>query len=478
MSAQADKDDKRWIIFFSAAVALGAVLRFGLFSISHWTIGDAFIEFRFGEQFAAGHGLVFNAGERVSCNTTLLHTLILGLAGSVHLPIPIFARALGIACDAASAFMMLSLVKSSGFVRSRPVQHMLPLALYFYPLLAMYAVSGMETSLFVCLIFFLLVRTLKGPDWKYYVAAALVLLCRPDGVMAIAGSALFLTLDKRKIDWFLVGWLALIGLAYVALNYGYYGTIIPQSVRAKAIFYHNTKYENFHFVAMRFFRGDLAFAGYIAVAIACGFALRKSATCRLIGMMSAALFLFVLGLAPGLRSYYVVPSLYVTGIAIAIAAGRTLEARFQSILKPILVCVTLSYVAAVGMVDRLVVRELTRAEKGQDATIKVPGVWIRDHTPPNARVFVTALEVGYYSKRYTLDSPGLATPRVLDAIKKNPRLSLFEQADVVSADYALIPEEAGPPPANYQLIEKYRSPVSSSEYQAMRYNLYKRKTAT
>src|SRR5437867_11393672 len=92
-------------MLFVAALTFGAALRLGLYLKTQWTIDDGLIGFRFGEQFAAGHGLVYNAGERVSCNTSVLHTFLLGLAGLIGLPIPTFARVLGIGSDIATALM-------------------------------------------------------------------------------------------------------------------------------------------------------------------------------------------------------------------------------------------------------------------------------------------------------------------------------------------------------------------------------------
>ncbi len=53
-----------------------------------WIGDDAFISMRYSEMFARGEGLVFNQGEWVEGYTNFLWTLLLGLLGSIGLPLP------------------------------------------------------------------------------------------------------------------------------------------------------------------------------------------------------------------------------------------------------------------------------------------------------------------------------------------------------------------------------------------------------
>jgi hypothetical protein len=471
---QAASNERSWKIFFLTALVVGGALRLMLYLGTHWTIGDGLIGFRFGEQFAAGLGLVYNAGEKISCNTTLLYTFLLGLAAKAGLSLPLFARLLGIACDAITLFLMKQMVEASGCARSPMLRYGIPVIIYFFPLLAVYSVSAMETPIYVCLIFFLMSRTLKAQDWRYYLAAALVLLCRPDGVIPIAGSAAYITLRDWKIHWRLVVKLAVVGLGYAALNFAYYGTVVPYSLQAKAFFYHNTKYENFHFVAGRFFRSDAVFAVYLLTLLGSALSLRKNKVGLLLGVMSGFLFCFILLIAPGLRSYYVVPSLYVSLLTVALALANWIEKHLEKALKPMVICGSVAYAAVVFVGARFIYHQLGNAQIGQDDTVKTPGLWLRDNTPQDAKVFVTALEVGYYAKRYMLDSPGLATPRVLQALKAKPGLTIYDQADVVKADYVLIPETKEKAPPNFQLLRTFGSASQNSEYENITYVLYKR----
>ena len=139
-----------------------------------------------------------------------------------------------------------------------------------------------------------------------------------------------------------------------------------------------------------------------------------------------------------------------------------------------ILCGSIAYAAVLFVGARFIYHQLDNAQIGQDDTIKTPGLWLRDNTPQDAKVFVTALEVGYYAKRYMLDSPGLATPRVLHALKAKPGLTIYDQADIVKADYVLIPEAKEKAPSNFQPLRTFGSASQNSEYENITYVLFKR----
>ncbi|MEI7425254.1 MAG: hypothetical protein WCK10_04010, partial [Candidatus Staskawiczbacteria bacterium] len=72
-----------------------AVLFYHNYSIRPWMLDDAFISFRYAENFAAGHGLVFNPGERVEGYTTFLWVLILGVGKALGLKVIPLSQNLG-----------------------------------------------------------------------------------------------------------------------------------------------------------------------------------------------------------------------------------------------------------------------------------------------------------------------------------------------------------------------------------------------
>ena len=56
------------------------------------------------------------------------------------------------------------------------------------------------------------------------------------------------------------------------------------------------------------------------------------------------------------------------------------------------------------------------------------GTWLKNNTPPDSKILVENLEVGYFSKRHTSDWPGLVSPDVFQLVKANPKIGFFEIA--------------------------------------------------
>ncbi|MDQ6739848.1 MAG: hypothetical protein M3021_05655, partial [Actinomycetota bacterium] len=72
-----------------AAPAAIALLCFG-FALAYDSFlpDDSYITYRYAQNLPAGHGLVFNLGERVLSTTTPLYTLLLAAAGIVWPDLP------------------------------------------------------------------------------------------------------------------------------------------------------------------------------------------------------------------------------------------------------------------------------------------------------------------------------------------------------------------------------------------------------
>src|SRR5712691_4850324 len=80
------EEDRLWI---GLAVGIALLAIFARFWMSWQTrsLGeDALITLRYAENIAAGHGFVYNPGERVLGSTTPLYTLLLALAAWLHTP--------------------------------------------------------------------------------------------------------------------------------------------------------------------------------------------------------------------------------------------------------------------------------------------------------------------------------------------------------------------------------------------------------
>jgi len=152
-----------------------------------YTVDDAFISFRYAQNWVAGEGLVFNPGEGVEGYTNFLWTVLIGagIAAGVD-PVP-FSKALGVAAGILLLWVLLGYGKRR-FPRSLLVA-ILPLPLAANGAFALWCAAGLETSLFALLLF-AGVAAATGGDRKSFLLASfffvLASLTRPEGVLLFA----------------------------------------------------------------------------------------------------------------------------------------------------------------------------------------------------------------------------------------------------------------------------------------------------
>ncbi|NMO93032.1 hypothetical protein [Actinomycetospora sp. TBRC 11914] len=222
-----------------------------------WMSDDGLIFLRTVRQILAGHGPVFNVGERVETNTSTLWTVV--LLGLSWLPVRLeyvavgagmvlSAAALGLALDAARRLTGLGrvVVPAGGLV----VLAMPP----FWD----FGTSGLETGLSFCWLAFtwwLLVRRSQreprlfaprgarrrpGPAWPTALVIGLGPLVRPDLALVSVAAGLALAVLEQPRDR--RGWLRVVGLGalcaapaagYEVFRAGYYGLLVPSAALAK-----------------------------------------------------------------------------------------------------------------------------------------------------------------------------------------------------------------------------------------------------
>ena len=227
---------------------------------------DAFIAFRYSRNFAEGHGLVFNLGERVEGYTNFLWTLILGILHRVTpLEVPQLALVLGLLCFGANLLVVARLGQLLTARRAEDAGQggrslHLPLAVLLLALHGVYTdygTSGLETgaaSLCVNLGVLWLIsrRTASGAAiaGAMFIAAALT---RPDHGLFYALGGLTLLIDRlrsllaarrggRTALWraggdVLTAYAApfLVYVVYLVWKFAYYGDIVPNTYYAKSV---------------------------------------------------------------------------------------------------------------------------------------------------------------------------------------------------------------------------------------------------
>ena len=187
---------------------------------------DAYITFRFAENWAHGLGPVYNVGERVMGFSSPLWTAWLALGSVVFGPVFTFARVSAVALDLGALALGCRLLEEEHGPRPAWI-----FGLFFaiHPIFAANSVLGMETSLFL----FLLMASasaVRAHSRATGVLIGLLALVRPEGVLAAAVAAVPALARQR-----------LVALGVAAAGFGtlalYFGSPIPQSVVAKAATY-------------------------------------------------------------------------------------------------------------------------------------------------------------------------------------------------------------------------------------------------
>lgn len=229
----ADADSSRTTLSAVELACLLAVV--ALCRLLAWRIcplyDDAFITYRYAQNFAAGAGLVYNPGapwEPVLGTTTPLYGVVMGACAWLGLDLAWFARAFNVVCDVAIALL---LARGLGLAR-RPAAWTL-CAFAAFPWLARISAGGMESPLFALLALAAARDLAAGKPARAGLWAALDCTVRPEGVLLLAVCGLELVRKPRALVRFAVP-VALVGAITVGLLVHVYGSPVPQSVQAKA----------------------------------------------------------------------------------------------------------------------------------------------------------------------------------------------------------------------------------------------------
>lgn len=200
-------------------------------------IDDAFITFRYARNLLEGHGFVYNLGERVLGTTTPLYTLLMallaGLTGNRDFPaLALWTNALA---DAATCLLLVAL----GYTLTgrRGVGLGAALLWAIAPMSVTFAIGGMETSVFIFLLVLTSYLYLIGALRLAAIAAALVVLARPDGLLLVAPLILdrvIVQLRQQRFPWGEAALFAGTLAPWLIFATLYFGSPLPQSIAAKA----------------------------------------------------------------------------------------------------------------------------------------------------------------------------------------------------------------------------------------------------
>jgi len=396
-----------------------------------WLSDDAFISFRYAQNLALGHGLVYNPGERVEGYTNFLWTLI--AAGVLRLggDLALWSHASGVLLG---VLIVVGTCRMAGPLIGPPWALVAALLTGTSQSLLLYTArgSGLETGLFTLLVLAgggaYLAHERLGPRGLAAagLAFALAALTRPEGLLVFALTALHAGLTAvmrqqggpaERLRATLPPLLAL-GAPFLALfgpyflwRLGYYGDLLPNTFYAKTG------------GGLKQIERGLAYAGAFTLTIGGPLLLviaapwLRSWRAALVSWRSYALlvtltysaYIIVVGGDHFRGERFFVP--LVPWFAILIADG--LATLIQALPAPArLARPLLALGLAVGSLAALArTAPFDTTIRGLDESVWIwreIGWWLYDHSPPEASIAVAgAGAVAFYGQRAAIDMYGL-----------------------------------------------------------------------
>jgi hypothetical protein len=443
----------RGLILFVAA-ALAVPLLFAWYTGHIWE--DFFITFRHSQNLCDGNGLVYQPGERVHGFTSPLGTLLPALGywltgRSSYLAALWLFRVLSALAFAGAGVLLLSALRACGTGKAALLIFAL---LYLLDVKAVdFSINGMETA-FVLLFFgwsiYLLARERPVPWLALGLSWSGLMWTRPDGCVYIAALAIawlvFPALPRRDLVRGFAKSAAVCAAIYLpwfAWAWSYYGSPVPNTIRAKAGLAADRSPAAVIQEVLRIYPerlGDSFGAVYrtlgpwpvwgTAVALIlgafCALYWLVPTSDRIGRRMSLCFALLTLYLAsmPLCYPWYLPPvalcGLFVIARAVSVAVDRSGGWRSLPavVLAAGVVLVVGERVWLFAMTGQQMKAQQEVIEWGNRAQV---GLWLKDHVKPGERVYVECLGyTGYFSEAYMLDYPGLVAPAVVREMRREP----------------------------------------------------------
>ena len=268
-----------------------------------WVAEDAFITFRAVDNLLAGHGPVWNIGERVQVYTHPLWYLLLSIGTALTGSSFYVSFLLSWLCLAGIAWII------SRFIRTQMQNQWGWLAVAILAVsraFTDYSSSGLENPLvhlLMCLYvwFWLSERPLQQRFFATSLIYGLVYITRPDGIFLLTPASAYLLYQmfKQKQAWFKSSLLALLPvIAWETFSIIYYGTPVPNTALAKV----NIDYERsvlltqaYHYFKFNLQNDPLTSAGIILAIVSALFNRRLLTKLLAAGLVIQLLYICYVG---------------------------------------------------------------------------------------------------------------------------------------------------------------------------------------
>jgi hypothetical protein len=414
--------------------AVAVLSRIFILRATHSTTEDFYITLRYAENIAAGHGFVYNLGERVLGATTPLYTLILAASAALHVDPVVFGKALNILAEGATCWLIARILALLGRPRAGWIA-----ALLYATASAPISISigGMETGLValagLCAIYAYIQRkpvALAG-------ALGVLFLLRIDGLLlaVVLAGGWHLTRPKqantpsRAITWKSIGLFGLLTLPWMLFATLYFGSPVPTSLTAKVLVYARTRqgtFPNLPEFKHQFLGGGVQIILFTLFLVGLAAAWRACRPLRAPIVWMALYYLIMLFsrvpcfgwyFVPPLPLYYICVALGVSSLGVLLMSYTPPKIKNQKSKIKNMAVLLLALPLLWHL--RSVTRDIAEAQKLEDTVRRPLGEWLAKNTAPTDRIMLEPIGyIGYFSGRPVLDIIGLVSPEVIPFYRK------------------------------------------------------------
>lgn len=440
----------------NALIGAGAAL--SLFLCSYYAYvsreyqrDDALIYYRYISNVLNGDGLVYNAGEKINAMTSPLYAYIsipsAYVVGDIHLSQSI----LGGLFLFLAAFVVMMIFRKQEMTVYGVMAAILIVSTPYY-----YLAFGMETMLFLFLVFLTIYLFMDNRFLLLGLASGLLMLTRGEGILLVLTLMIFYYINQKKLfpgRFFLVFIIVL--LPHYLFNYLYFGNLIPHTMSAKigqgeatpwygkAMFLRPAKLKTL-------FQTPFIPGWYLMLtvpAILSVISMRlwiKSQFIRL--LIVFLLFYSFLYVLLGVPAYYWYYAVYFMGLTIFAAYGfkaihdyledkwpRKKTASKQSAGR-IALAGSLAFFALLLSFQLASIVKIYGAQP--HPYYKDIGIWLKENTTADSQVAAAEIgHIGWYSERYIIDIGGLVNDYNAELFAEGDYYSWLEHYD---PDYILV----------------------------------------
>lgn len=398
---------------------------------------DFFITYAYGRNLAAGHGLVFNPGERVfGLSEPGLALLLAGLHLATDVSIPWLGTLLTAVGLLATCLLITREASASGRLAEGLAGGTLVLATSLQ-----WSDNGGGWALVLPLLALSGTFAARRPVLAG-LGAGLAVWMRPDAGLGVAGLALLEWWRRRRPPWGLAGAAAGLIAAGGLLAWLYFGRMLPATFEAKLAMAGADPgawsgavrfWSRLVFFLPRHLGAHWPWLAVLAVPGVVAWARGGGQGTRTIALYAAALAIFYPASGLPFFSWYVKPCLLAALYGVAFGAGWI--ARIVAGWRwPHGVRLGVSGLVAAAVAALVATSALSasyrwyRSYTGypHQQTYRRAALWIAAHTPPSDRIaYVEIGEVGYWSERRVRDLMGLVTPEALPYVRADDIVGAF-----------------------------------------------------